>query len=95
MGKWIKIFGGLVVVLVGVVVSGAAILSSMDFDEYKGLIAEQAKSATGRDLQIAGDLNLEISLNPAIAVDGVTFANADWGSKPAMLTVERFPQKLP
>lgn len=90
MGKWIKIFGGLVVVLVGVVVSGVAILSSTDFKEYKGLIAEQAKSATGRDLQIAGDLNLEISLNPAIAVDGVTFANADWGSKPAMLTVERF-----
>lgn len=94
MGKWIKIFGGLVVVLVGVVVAGVAILSSMDFNEYKGLIAEQAKSATGRDLQIAGDLNLEISLNPAIAVDGVTFSNADWGSKPAMLTVERFAAEV-
>ncbi len=94
MGKWIKIFGGLVVVLVGVVVAGVAILSSMDFNEYKGLIAEQAKSATGRDLKIAGDLNLEISLNPAIAVDDVTFANADWGSKPAMLTVERFAAEV-
>lgn len=94
MGKWIKIFGGLVVVLVGVVVAGVAILSSMDFNEYKGLIAEQAKSATGRDLQISGDLNLEISLNPAIAVDGVTFANVDWGSKPAMLTVERFAAEV-
>lgn len=94
MSKWIKILGGLVVVLVGVVVAGVAILSSMDFNQYKGLIAEQAKSATGRDLQIAGDLNLEISLNPAIAVDGVTFANADWGSKPAMLTVERFAAEV-
>ncbi len=94
MGKWIKIFGGLAVVLVGLVVAGVAILSSMDFNQYKGLIAEQAKSATGRDLQIAGDLTLEISLNPAIAVDGVTFANADWGSKPAMLTVERFAAEV-
>ena len=40
MGKWIKIFGGLVVVLVGVVVAGVAILSSMDFKEYKGLVCK-------------------------------------------------------
>ncbi|MGJ3259240.1 MAG: AsmA family protein [Rhodospirillales bacterium] len=94
MNKWIKIAGGVVVVLIGVIVAGAAILGSMDFNQYKGLIAEQAKKATGRELQIAGDLNLEISLNPAIAVDGVTFANADWGSKPAMVTVERFAAEV-
>lgn len=94
MNKWIKIAGGLVVVLIGVVVAGAAILGSMDFNQYKGLIAEQAKKATGRDLQIAGDLHLEISLNPAIAVDGVTFSNAEWGSKPAMATVERFAAEV-
>jgi hypothetical protein len=94
MSKWIKIAGGLVVVLVAVVVAGVAILGSMDFNEYKGLIAEQAKEATGRDLQIAGDLHLEISLNPAIAVDGVTFANADWGSRPAMVTVKHFAAEV-
>ena len=94
MGKWIKIAGGVVVVLIAVVVAGVAILGSMDFNQYKGEIAAQAKKATGRDLQIAGDLNLEISLNPAIAVNGVTFANADWGSKPAMLTVDRFAAEV-
>ncbi len=94
MSKWIKIVGGIVVVLVGVVVAGVAILGSMDFNQYKGLIAEQAKKATGRDLQIAGDLNLQISLNPAIAVDGVTFANATWGSKSEMVTVERFAAEV-
>ncbi|MBO6521013.1 MAG: AsmA family protein [Rhodospirillales bacterium] len=94
MSKWIKIAGGIVVVLVGVIVAGVAILGSMDFNQYKGLIAEQAKKATGRDLQIAGNLNLEISLNPAIAVDGVTFANAAWGSRPEMVTVERFAAEV-
>lgn len=94
MSKWIKIAGGVVVVLVAVVVAGVAILGSMDFNQYKGEIAEQAKKATGRDLQIAGDLHLEISLNPAIAVNGVTFANADWGSKPAMVTVEKFAAEV-
>ena len=62
MNKWIKIFGALVVVIVAAGVAGIAILSQMDFNQYKGLIAEEAKKATGRDLVIAGDLNLEISL---------------------------------
>ena len=94
MGKWIKIAGGLVVVLIAVVVAGVAILGSMDFNQYKDLIAEQAKKVTGRDLQIAGDLKLEISLNPAIAVDGVSFSNATWGSRPEMVSVKRFAAEV-
>lgn len=94
MGKWIKIGGALFVVLVAAVVAGVVILSSMDFNQYKGLIADEAKKATGRDLQIAGDLTLEISLNPAIAVDGVSFGNAAWGSRPEMLTVKRFAAEV-
>jgi len=94
MSKWFKIAGGLVVVLVAVVIAGVAILGSMDFNQYKGVIAEQAKKATGRDLQIAGDLNLEISLNPAIAVDGVTFQNAAWGSRPEMVSIDRFAAEV-
>ena len=94
MNKWVKIFGGLAVLLVALVVAGVAILSTLDFNQYKGLIAEQAKKATGRDLVISGDLNLEISLNPAIAVDGVSFANAEWGSQPEMVKVERFAAEV-
>ncbi len=94
MSKWVKIFGGIAVLLVAVVVAGVAILSTLDFNEYKGLIAEEAKKATGRDLVIAGDLNLEISFNPALAVDGVTFANADWGSRPEMMRIDRFAAEV-
>lgn len=94
MSKWMKIFGGIAVLLVAVVVAGVAILSTLDFNEYKGLIAEEAKKATGRELVIAGNLNLEISLNPALAVDGVTFANADWGSRPEMVRIDRFAAEV-
>lgn len=94
MKKWVKIGGALVVVLVAVAVAGVAVLSSMDFNQYKGLIAEKAKDATGRDLKIDGDLELEISLNPAIAVDGVSFSNASWGSRPEMATVKRFAAEV-
>tara|TARA_R110002167_G_scaffold89713_6_gene242088 strand:- start:2505 stop:4610 length:2106 start_codon:yes stop_codon:yes gene_type:complete len=94
MNKWLKIFGALVVVIVAAGVAGIAILSQMDFNQYKGLIAEEAKKATGRDLVIAGDLNLEISLTPAIAVDGVSFSNATWGSRPDMVTIKRFAAEV-
>ena len=94
MGKALKIFSVLFVLLVGVVVAGVAILSSMDFNEYKGLIAEEAKKFTGRDLTIDGDLKLEISLNPAIAVEGVTFANASWGSRPEMMKLKRMAAEV-
>ncbi len=94
MKKIGTIVGGLVVVLVALVVAGVAVLKSMDFNAYKGLIAEEAEKATGRKLVIAGDLNLEISLNPALAVEGVTFANASWGSRPEMAKLKRLEAQV-
>ena len=81
MKRWIKILSGLAFFAVSVVVAGIAILTSIDFNEYRGLIAEQAKALTGRELTINGSLNLELSLNPAVAVEGVTLANASWGTQ--------------
>ncbi len=89
-----KILSVLVVLVIGVVVAGVAILKSLDFNEYKDLIAEQVKEATGRDLIIAGELNLEISLNPKIAVEGVQLSNADWGSRKDMISVEKFAAEV-
>ena len=94
MKKWMKIVGGIVVVLVAVVVAGVAIVSTMDFNQYKGLIMAEAEKATGRKLQIDGDLKLQVSLTPAIAVNGVSFANAEWGSRPQMATVKEFAAEV-
>ncbi len=94
MKKWIKVLSAIFVLAVAVVVAGVAILQSLDFNEYRGLIAEQVKAATGRDLTINGELNLELSLNPAVAVEGVTFANADWGSRKDMATLKKFAAEV-
>jgi uncharacterized protein involved in outer membrane biogenesis len=77
-------------VVVGLVVTAVAIVSTMDFNQYRGTIAEQVKQATGRDLTINGDLKLALGLSPAVAVNDVTFANAPWGSRPHMAQVKRF-----
>lgn len=80
--------------LIAVAVGGIAVLKSTDFNRYKPQIAAEVKKATGRDLVIAGDLGVEISLNPAVAVEGVSFANADWGSRPEMVTLDRFEARI-
>jgi len=94
MSRLIKIISIFAVLCIGLVVAAVVILKSMDFNEYKGLIAEKVGEATGRKLEITGDLNLEISLNPSIAVEGVSFANAAWGSNPEMVSVKRFAAEV-
>jgi len=94
MKTWVKVLGGVVVVAIAVVVGGVAVLMSLDFNDYKDVIAEKAKEATGRELKIAGNLDLKISLNPSIEVAGVSFANAKWGSRPEMVTIKRFAAEV-
>jgi hypothetical protein len=83
--KWI--LTGLLALVVAVVVAGVAVLSTMEFEELRGVIEAEAEKATGRKLTIAGDIDLEISLSPAIAVEDVRFANADWGSRPELMAL--------
>ena len=82
-------------VLVVVIIGGAFVaLQSIDFNEYRSTIADQAKQLTGRELKIAGELKVGLSLTPTVAVDDVSFANADWGSRPEMATIKRFETEL-
>jgi len=92
--RWFKILSALAFLAVAGVVAGIAILKSIDFNEYRGLIAEQAKIHTGRDLTINGSLNLELSLNPAVAVEGVTFANSSWGTKKEMASLKKLAAEV-
>ena len=85
--KAVKILLGLLAVVVVIIGGGAIYVSTLDFNSYKGEIQEEVKKATGRDLVIAGDIGLELSMTPRLAVSGVRFQNAAWGSKPDMVSV--------
>jgi AsmA family protein len=71
-----------------------AYVMSIDFDRYRPLLAEEVKAATGRDLVIAGRLDLKLSLTPTLAVDNVRFANAPGGSRPDMATIARLEAQI-
>ena len=87
IGRILKYVAGTVFVVVSAAVMA---LAAVDFNDYKPELQAQLKQATGRDLTIEGDIKLGLSLTPSLGVSGVRFANADWGSRPAMATVERF-----
>ena len=83
--KIAKIAAGVLVALIAVVV---VVLLTVDVGKYKGVIQDQAKAATGRNVTI-GDIKLAVGLTPAIVVTDVRVANAPWGSRPDMLTLKR------
>lgn len=85
--KWKTILIVAAGVVLVIIVAAVVALRSMDFNKYKGLIAGQVKSATGRELKIGGNINLEIGFSPAVVVEDVSFANAPWGSRPDMVKV--------
>src|SRR5690606_22817205 len=80
---------GIVVIVVGLFVTGYAILKSLDLNDYKDVLEAKVEAATGRELTLNGDIELAISLTPRLSISDVTFANAEWGSRPEMVRLER------
>lgn len=75
---------GLGAVLLLAVAAVAVFLATFDAEDYKPRIEAAARDATGRELTLAGPIRLKPSLRPTLEVKDATFANAEWGSRPAM-----------
>lgn len=89
MKKWIRIFTILIVALIAIGIGGVAILVAVDKNEIRDLLSAEVKKVTGRTLTIKGDLDIAISLSPTVIANDVTFANAEWGSNPSMVSLKR------
>jgi uncharacterized protein involved in outer membrane biogenesis len=49
-------------------------------------IERSLAGATGRDVEIAGDLDVDLGLRPRVTAEGMKLANAKWGGNPQMFT---------
>lgn len=58
-----------------------------DWNMLKPYVEQQVTEKTGRQFTIRGDLNVNLSLNPLISVEGLSLANAEWGTEQPMLDV--------
>ena len=81
----LKIAVAVLAVLIGGIM---VVLLTVDVNQYRGMIQDQVKAATGRGVSI-GEIELAISFSPAIVVHDVRLGNAPWGSQPEMLVAER------
>jgi hypothetical protein len=71
------------------IVALVAVVKSIDVNNYRDVLTQAAKSATGRDLSIRGRFSLRLSLTPALIAEDVTLSNAAWGSRPEMVRLQR------
>jgi len=89
--KWVKwVLGIFVALIIALIVTVYAVLSSYDFNSLKPKIAKAVKEATGRELSLGGDIDLDIGLFPALVFEDVRFQNAPWGSRPDLAKIRRF-----
>lgn len=71
--------------VVALIVAGLLVAPGfIDWNQYKGEIAAQVRSATGRDLAINGDIRLAVLPSPRLSASEVSFANAPGAASPHM-----------
>jgi uncharacterized protein involved in outer membrane biogenesis len=80
--------------IAGLTLTAYGILSRCDVNRFKPLIIEQVKNATGRDLKLGGEIDLDIGLRPVLGVEGVVFQNAPWAFYPQMVRIKRFEMQV-
>ncbi|MDO8840040.1 MAG: AsmA family protein [Parvibaculum sp.] len=83
------------IVVVALLLAGALYaLTFVDLGRFAPQIEAAAKEATGRTLKIEGGIHIGYSLVPTVVAEQIRFSNADWGTKPQMLTAEKLSLQL-
>ncbi|MDJ0738558.1 MAG: AsmA family protein [Gammaproteobacteria bacterium] len=92
LARILRLSFAVAVAAIAALVAGIWLL--VDVDAYRAEIAAAIESATGRDVTIAGDVDLALLPRPRLAVGDIRLGNADWGSSPQMLQIGRLHARL-
>src|SRR5262245_24260241 len=78
-----------VLALIVLAVGGALVAPSLiDWNPFKRDLALEVKAATGREVDIAGNLDLALLPSPHLVADGVRLANAPGAAVPDMARIK-------
>jgi uncharacterized protein involved in outer membrane biogenesis len=86
--RWKWIWGTVFILIIALLAAAYLFLYTFDYNRLKPRIARMVRDATGRELNIGGDIDLVIGLSPALMVTDITLANAAWGSQPQMVKMD-------
>ncbi len=87
--RWKKIVIAAVLVFVVLIVALYAFVEFYDVNKFKPLIAKAVKDATGRELNIKGDIDIDFGIRPTLVVEDVSFQNAAWSARPNLGRAKR------
>jgi uncharacterized protein involved in outer membrane biogenesis len=87
--RLVKILFWSVLLLSALAVGLLVLAHRYDWSQYRPEFQQAVRAATGRDLSIAGRLQLEILPVPRLSASDLAFGNADWGSSDTMIRAER------
>jgi uncharacterized protein involved in outer membrane biogenesis len=91
---WKRILIAAALILALLFIAVYAFLYFFDINDYKPRIIQAVRDATGRELILAGDLKVDISLLPVFVAEDVKFGNAPWGSRPELAVIKRFEVQI-
>lgn len=87
--RWKWVLGASAAMILAVIVTVYIILSSYDFNKLKPTLTRMVRDATGRELTLGGDIELNIGLAPRLVLENVKFQNASWGSDSDLARIKR------
>ncbi|MFM9841767.1 MAG: AsmA family protein [Dongiaceae bacterium] len=70
-------------------VAAIVAVSNIDPRTYAGLITTAVEEATGRKLEINGDIDIALGLTPGVVIEDITLSNAKWSQQPLMASAKR------
>ncbi len=88
------ILTGIGLALVGLIALAFTVLMATDFNDYRDLVQQRMKAATGRDLVIAGNIDAGFSLSPRLSAKQVSFRNAPWSDLPQMASLDEIEAEI-
>ncbi|HET6157304.1 MAG TPA: AsmA family protein [Dongiaceae bacterium] len=88
------ILTGIGLALLALIALAFTVLMATDFNDYRDLVQQRMKAATGRDLVIAGNIDASFSLSPRLTAKQVSFRNAAWSDLPQMASLDEIEAEI-
>src|SRR5574341_1214131 len=82
-----RVLIGVTAIFALIVVGVVILLATVNWNRAKPYIAAGVSKATGRELKINGDLEVDLGWIPRLRASQIQFQNASWGEQPQMAEI--------
>lgn len=88
IGKLRRVAVGAGIVLLAVAAGSTIAISQIDLGDYRDSVTAQLGKAAGRNVVVAGDMDLDFGISPRVTLGRLRVANPDWAKDAHMLEAE-------